>query len=1408
MAGPALASSTQPQRKGLFRRAFVLFGLTLGWLVVGLVLLLALALVGLSTGPGKRVFVGLVERVEVGGQSVRLTGLRGDLFSRFTLDQLTLEDAQGAWARLDGLVVNWSAGQLLAGHLQVDALTVQSLAVTRRPAWQSRAERSPTRPWITAYSLERVRIDRIHLEPAVVPRFVDSRLEGGGAWTGDQGRLAARLAPLSDPGATGGDQAELALTFTRLALISGQARIDAPSGGLIATLLRLAPGSGLVARLETTGETDALGTTFSADIDGKNWLDLTLSREGKVGEAGAQSGIGFDGGVDLSRHPLSAAWVGMLGNRLDLTGRFDPGSGAEALTLVATSDKGEIALLSQAPEPDPAASRPLNGGSVLRTQISLQDASIGDKNMVSFDRFTADGVLFGPVSALDWQGEFTMQGLRSAGARLDRSAGQIGLTRTESGLSYDADLVMQGLALPGTPSALFAPALAIVSQGAFDAGNNALLLQGLSAKSSVGTLTAQGRVALDGLWSSTLNGALTARTPPRGVSGFGPLSSGQVSARWSLAPDTAQKGPSQALFSLTGQASNLGFSSPLLSRVIGPAARFSGAGTLSETHAIHLKRLEITTADLSLSGAAERSANGDLSGQVGLTTRRDARPFGPVDTPAASLRFEGPLSSLAFSGRIAAEALDLGGSAALSPNLIFSGKRLNNNTNFKASGGALVRDLPLNLNFEAGVGAEDWTLSSLQADWAGLRVTGQGSGPVTDLAGSRLILSATGQDMAPLGGGALKASLDWADGAGILTASLSGIRHGLADFDAFDLRLAGTTQALDYTVQIKGRTVLNGLYQPLELTLSGQAMNALSALRRITANLDGRWGDVAFSTAETAFLEGSARGETASMLLDLLGGQVKLQASPDSARLTTNALRLGPVFRTLGQPDVRGNLTLSAISDGPLARAFSADGAFRFEGNLADLRQPGIDADPVSLALEGKLEAGVLDARLNTLAPSALKASANVKIPFGSSHAPENAGISGQVDGRIDDLIAIFAPPRLAIEGDVDARFSMPWPISLVTATGQIIYSQGRFEDAALGAELKDIGFEASLKTGTFRLTRFEAKGGDKGSLTGEGTARIGAEGAAGAIELAARDLVVFDRREGFARASGTLGIAFAREGIDIVGDLQIHSARIDISRMPQSSEPTLEITFDDDRPDTRQAARQRVGFDIALRSTRGIEITGQGLQATASLDARVEGSLSKPEIFGTASLDRGRFDLLGKRFVFQPSTAQLAGDVMAAAFDLTATRQINGFEAIIEIAGTPRRPEVTLSSNPTVPSDEVLSRILFGRSPTQLSALETARLASAVLQLSGGQSFDLLGGLEKMTGLDTLEVDQTTTGQIQLTTGQYINDDTYVELKTTGAGLPVLGVTWQARENIVVEAETASDEGQSLTIRWVEEFD
>src|SRR5690606_2292061 len=113
-------------------------------------------------------------------------------------------------------------------------------------------------------------------------------------------------------------------------------------------------------------------------------------------------------------------------------------------------------------------------------------------------------------------------------------------------------------------------------------------------------------------------------------------------------------------------------------------------------------------------------------------------------------------------------------------------------------------------------------------------------------------------------------------------------------------------------------------------------------------------------------------------------------------------------------------------------------------------------------------------------------------------------------------------------------------------------------------------------------------------------------------------------------------------------------------------------------------------------------------------------GNIANLQPVGGFELIRGRLSILGQRIDFDSGSVTLIGD-LDPFVDLNARIAGNGITVIVRVTGGASEPEITFSSDPMLPQDEVLSRLIFDRGVGELSPLQIAQLAAAAAELAGG---------------------------------------------------------------------------------------
>ena len=132
--------------------------------------------------------------------------------------------------------------------------------------------------------------------------------------------------------------------------------------------------------------------------------------------------------------------------------------------------------------------------------------------------------------------------------------------------------------------------------------------------------------------------------------------------------------------------------------------------------------------------------------------------------------------------------------------------------------------------------------------------------------------------------------------------------------------------------------------------------------------------------------------------------------------------------------------------------------------------------------------------------------------------------------------------------------------------------------------------------------------------------------------------------------------------------------------------------------------------------------------------------------------------------------------------------------------------PELTLSSSPALPDDEILAQLLFGKDLSQMSALQAAQMADAVATLTGGGS-GLVGSIRDSFGLDDLDLQTSEEGSSALKLGKYISDSLYTDVTIDNAGKSVINLNYDATRNVTVKGSVSSEGDTGLGVFFERDY-
>lgn len=409
---------------------------------------------------------------------------------------------------------------------------------------------------------------------------------------------------------------------------------------------------------------------------------------------------------------------------------------------------------------------------------------------------------------------------------------------------------------------------------------------------------------------------------------------------------------------------------------------------------------------------------------------------------------------------------------------------------------------------------------------------------------------------------------------------------------------------------------------------------------------------------------------------------------------------------------------------------------------------------------------------------------------------------------RLTGISTFDLSGNVAIGADVGGRFSDP------VIRGSVRTSSARVESAAAGMVLTGVTANGRFNGSRLVLDSFSANAGRGGRLTGTGAISF-ASGAPGIdLNVQADSATLIARDDLGATVTGPLRIQSEGNGGVISGNVRVERSSYVLGQSAAvTSIPKLRVREINGGADSRVAAvpTRPWMLDIKAVVPGRMMVTGLGLDSEWRGELAVTGSILAPSILGSAEVVRGGYEFAGRRFELERGVIRFRGESPPdPILDIVAQGDTQGLSATIRVGGTGQKPEITFASVPALPQEELLSRLLFGTSITNLSAPEALQLAAAVASMRGGAGLNPINALRQAVGLDRLRIlpaDATTGQRTSVAAGKYISRRAFVEIITDGAGYSATRAEFQVTRWLSILSTLSSVGRQSAAVRISKDY-
>ena len=1399
-------SRDRTRPRSWLRRAGLAIAVLLGLLIMA-------GLVGLSwlnSDNGHGFVARQIEAYEFeNGMQVDIGSIEGSLFGALTLRDVALRDPNGVFASAPRIDLDWRPFAYLSGHMDIRALLVPEMRLRRLPAFKQTPPSD--QPWLPDLDIDvnRLAVNRLVIDPPVTGQRHIVTLAGDVHIADRTAQVMAKARALNGTDVAGGDRLMLDMTAApdrnqlNLAL-----DLEAPANGLVAALSGVAKPVTL--RLAGKGDWER----WRGKLTGKSGADqlsnlALLAQDGTFAVKGMmRPGLLLSGSsVSLFEPETNVDITAAAKNRqVTLTGGLS--NAAFSLNADGMVDLGEnrarnFALDFRLLEPRRLATNLVGDGIIAEARFDGPFASPAIAYRIAADRIGFDQTV---VIGLNAEGQATMseQGWRipvQASARrvtgLNAATGELlENVRIDGDLAYaNAKLMSDNLRIRSRRINAIATVLADLSQGVYtgaldgridgyrvDGIGTFNILTDVKLKSDqAGTFRLDGRVKArsakifsDGVREFLGGNALIVADVSYDSKGVARVSRLNVAA------------PSFRLTSGSGrytQAGGIAFNAKGLSDTYGPlAVKVSG------TTARPVARIEASRPGLGV-GLADLVATVRGNGRGYAVLAEASSDYGPLAADAFVVMGPGAMTITLKDGTSYA-GVGLTGQLRQTPAGPFAGELL-----------------------ASGSGVEGTVALSSQAGF------------------QHALVDATAQDAALPGAAGLSI------GRAIIKADVL-----LADRPKMtaDLQLADLVKGDMTIVAARGKVDYEGGVGTAKLMVEGRnkfpfrfAANADLAENLWRIALEGRANGVDFSTASPARIE-KAGGEYRLLptTIDLSKGSIQLAGRYGRGLVLQS--RLDKVDLSLINPIIPG-LGIGGTATGSLdfeqtdPNAFpKADARLRIDDftrtSLASVSQP------VDIHLVGRLLADGGNARAIVRRRGAAIGRMQVDLrplPPGAGPwttrllaAPLSGGL--RYNGPADTLFSLAALPDQSLKGAIGVAADFSGRVQKPQLSGVVRANNLTYENGQYGTRLTNMKLRGSFTGDRMEVEELSAKAGE-GTISGKGFVSLSSDqGFPVQLQLDLDHARLARSDDLSTTATGQLRLVnSADQPATITGRIALPETRYKIVRQGSAQVVTLtgvrrkppkgrkRVTADAE-PITGVPTNWRLDVDIVADNQ--VYVSGMGLNSEWSAKIHVGGTTGNPVITGGIDLVRGTLGFAGRSFDLEEGELRFNGGSMTnPTVRLVASGEADDVTVNINVTGSGENPDIAFSSTPSLPQDEIMSRILFGNSIGELSAVQAVQLAASLNALRGGSGgLNPLGVLQSASGIDRLRIlgaDKDTGQGTSLAVGQYISNDIYVEIVTDARGHTATQIEVSLTPALSILSQVSSLGGSSANIQYRKDY-
>ncbi|MBW7864532.1 MAG: translocation/assembly module TamB domain-containing protein [Candidatus Hydrogenedentes bacterium] len=581
-----------------------------------------------------------------------------------------------------------------------------------------------------------------------------------------------------------------------------------------------------------------------------------------------------------------------------------------------------------------------------------------------------------------------------------------------------------------------------------------------------------------------------------------------------------------------------------------------------------------------------------------------------------------------------------------------------------------------------------------------------------------------------------------------------------------------------------------GASQPLMLSLSDN-------VTRIGGTFSVNGGSIGLDASV------SSGGPSASVHWNALPLELaRMAAVPLAAGTTSGTAQLGGEWSA-------ATLSLDAGVDGLLL-----EGAAGEAPPLRASLEANAGGNGIAFKTEGSMEdAAAFDIEGSLAMPLSLR-------PFSPSPGPgTRMTMAGNATASLTRLAGAMALLDHVVKGEAAARFNMDGTLGEPKLEAECLLKNGRYENLVTGTVLEDLTAKLTSEGSTLRLVECGARAGSQGTLNGSGGMTLSFTGGHAldfVFVLNNAHLLRMDYAD--ATANGRVTLTGTVSNPLLSGKLTVAPVNVTLpERLPGMAVEVVEVTeinHPSPAPPEKAAAvlpAPAIGLNLDLDFPGRFFVRGPVLDSEWRGSVQARGTVREPKLAGSFTAVRGHASMLGSRFELADSTIALTeGDLKNPRLNILTVSRTQGMTARMTLSGPLSDARMDLTSEPSMPQDEILANLLFRRNLSQISPVQAVQLARFAALFAGRMNVpQLMSGTLRLPGIDQFDIRTGATEKdAVLGVGKYLTDNVYVEVEqgvTAESGRVSAEV--EVNPNVSVKADAGVRSRSGVGVFWKRDY-